>query len=140
MMALQQNFINPFQMKQLLSFQMFTTPGESMSVTSGTTSWVLLLEQESYRSSKKKVIKKILETTDPYTTILKNRLQKTFRYYNRLTPVRSYKKQNNFNVHTLSTICDIIDESNKLNKNLSVISIELILSFLLCISSDMETN
>ena len=43
-------------------------------------------------------------------------------------------------LYTLSTICVIIDESNKLNKNLSVISLELILSFLLCISSDMETN
>ena len=46
----------------------------------------------------------------------------------------------NFTVHILSTICVIIDESNKLNKNLSVISLELILSFLLCISSDMGTN
>ena len=43
-------------------------------------------------------------------------------------------------LHTLSTICDIIDVSNKLNKNLSVIYLELILSFLLSISSDMETN
>ena len=49
-------------------------------------------------------------------------------------------KNNNFAVHTLSAICDITDESNKLNKNLSVISLELILSFLLCISSDIETN
>ena len=46
----------------------------------------------------------------------------------------------NFTVHTLSTIYDIIDESNKLNKNLSVKSLELILSFLLCISSNMVTN
>ena len=46
----------------------------------------------------------------------------------------------NFTVHTLSTIYDIIDESNKLNKNLSVKSLELILSFLLSISSNMETN
>ena len=37
-------------------------------------------------------------------------------------------------------ICDITDESNKQNKNLSVISLELILSSLLCVSSDMETN
>ena len=43
-------------------------------------------------------------------------------------------------LYTPSTICVIIDESNKLNKSLSVISLELILSFLLCISSDMETN
>ena len=32
----------------------------------------------------------------------------------------------------------MIDELNKLNKNLSIISLELILSFLLCF--DMETN
>ena len=46
----------------------------------------------------------------------------------------------NFTVHILSTIYVIIDESNKLNKNLSVISLELILSFLLYIGSDIETN
>ena len=34
----------------------------------------------------------------------------------------------------------MIDELNKLHKNLSIISLELILSFLLGISSDMETN
>ena len=36
----------------------------------------------------------------------------------------------------------IIDVSNKLNGNLSAISLELIeiLTFLLCVSSDMETN
>ena len=36
----------------------------------------------------------------------------------------------------------IIDVSNKLNRNLSVISLELteILTFLLCVSSNMETN
>ena len=43
-------------------------------------------------------------------------------------------------LYTISTICVIIDESNKMNKKLSVIYLELILSFLLCISSDMETN
>ena len=47
---------------------------------------------------------------------------------------------NKFTVHILSTICVITDESNKLNENLSVISLELIVSFLLCISSDFETN
>ena len=46
----------------------------------------------------------------------------------------------NFTVHILSTICVIIDESNKLNTNLSVIFSELILSFLLCTNSDIETN
>ena len=46
----------------------------------------------------------------------------------------------NFTVHILSTIYFIIDESNKLNKNLFVISLELILSFMLCICLDIETN
>ena len=46
----------------------------------------------------------------------------------------------NFTVHILCTICVITDESNKLNKTLSVISLELILSFLLCISPDIERN
>ena len=49
-------------------------------------------------------------------------------------------KNNNFAVHTLSAICDITDESNKLNKNLSVISLESILYFLFCVNSDMGTN
>ena len=42
----------------------------------------------------------------------------------------------------LSTISYIFDVSNKLNKNLSVTSLELIgiLTILLCITSDMETN
>ena len=43
----------------------------------------LLLEQESYLSLKKTAIKKILQTTDPYTVILKNRLRKNIRYNNR---------------------------------------------------------
>ena len=38
-------------------------------------------------------------------------------------------------VHTLSAICNITDELN-----LSVISLELVLYFLLCVSSDIETN
>ena len=42
--------------------------------------------------------------------------------------------------YTLSTICDKTDVSHKLNKNPSIIHLELILSFLLCISLDMETN
>ena len=42
----------------------------------------------------------------------------------------------------LSNVCYIIDLSKKPNKNLPVISLELIeiLKFLLCISSDMEIN
>ena len=43
-------------------------------------------------------------------------------------------------VHTLSTISDIVDEPNELNKNLSVVPLELILSFLKCISWSMKTN
>ena len=42
--------------------------------------------------------------------------------------------------YTLSTIWDITDVSNKLNKNPSEISLELILSFLLCIILNMEIN
>ena len=70
--------------------------------------------------------------------IIKNRMQKTL-----VTIIGEHQSEtikNRITVHTLSTICDIINESNKLNKNLSVISLELILSFLLCISSRMETN
>ena len=43
-------------------------------------------------------------------------------------------------LYTLFLLFVTIDESNKLDKNLSVISLELILSFLLCISLDMEIN
>ena len=49
-------------------------------------------------------------------------------------------------LHTLSIICDVVDVSNKLNKNLSVISSKSllewvgILSFLSCKSLDMEKN
>ena len=43
-----------------------------------------------------------------------------------------------YTLFLLFCICDITDESNKLNKNLSVISLELILSVLLCISLDMH--
>ena len=56
---------------------MFMTPKESLVPS------LLPLEQVSYRSNIKNVIKKILQTTDPYTITLKNGLQKTFRYYNR---------------------------------------------------------
>ena len=42
MIALQQNFVNTFQMNQHLSFQMFMTSGEIL------TPWVLPIEQESY--------------------------------------------------------------------------------------------
>ena len=42
MIALQQSFKNAFQMNQLLFFQMFMSPGESLTL------WMLLTEQESY--------------------------------------------------------------------------------------------
>ena len=48
--------------------------------------------------------------------------------------------KNKIILHTLSVICDITDASNKLNKSIFAISLELILSFLLCIRSDMKTN
>ena len=50
--------------------------------------------------------------------------------------------KNSILLHTLSAICYIIDVSNKLNYNLCAISLELIgiLSFLLCVSTDTETN
>ena len=59
------------------------------------------------------------------------------------TPVRNpahtlYIKD--LRVHTLAAICNITDESNKLNKNLSVISLVLILPFLLCVSLNRETS
>ena len=39
---------------------MFMAPGENLAP------WVLLLEQESYLADIKKVIEKILQTTDPF--------------------------------------------------------------------------
>ena len=45
---------------------MFMTPVESLAP------WVLFLEEESYLSYIKKMIKKMLPTTDTYSTILKN--------------------------------------------------------------------
>ena len=70
-------FYKHFSNKLAAVFLMFMTPRESLAP------WVLLLEQESCRSNIKKVIKKILQSTDPHTTIHKNQLKKTFRYYNR---------------------------------------------------------
>ena len=58
-----QYFINNFQMNQLLSFQMFMTPGERLA------QWVLPLEQKSYVPYIRKVIKDIYISTDIYTYI-----------------------------------------------------------------------
>ena len=79
MMALKQNFINALQMNQLLSFQMFMTPGESL------TPWVLLVEQESYLSYIKcdkkdianyRLISLLNLTIKFILLILKNQMQK----------------------------------------------------------------
>ena len=43
-------------------------------------------------------------------------------------------------VYTFFAICNITYESNKPHKTISVLSLDLILFFLLCVSSDMETN
>ena len=48
--------------------------------------------------------------------------------------------KNRIILHTLSTIFDVIDVSNKLDKNLFVISLGMNLTFLVRISSDMERN
>ena len=73
----------------------------------------------------KKVIEKVLKTTDSYSAILKNRQQKTLD-----TVIRENQsaaiKQNRTILYTLSAIRGIIDVSNKLNKNLSVISLNFL--------------
>ena len=56
------------------------------------------------------------------------------------TIIGEYQSEAIEKVYTESTLCDITDASNKLNKNLPLISLELVLSFLLCISLDMKTN
>ena len=48
--------------------------------------------------------------------------------------------KNRIILQTLFIICDIIDASNKLNKYLFVISLELILSFLLFIRSNDDED
>ena len=88
--ALQQNLINTFLMNQFLSFQMFMTPEESLAP------WVLLLEKESYLSYTKDVIKQILQTTDLYTAILKNRLEKRLDTIVGENQPAAIKKQDNF--------------------------------------------
>ena len=79
---------------------MFMTLEESLAP------WVLLLEQKPYMSYIKKVEKTILQTTDPYTTILKNQPQKI------LDKIIGECQS----AATVCTIRDIIDLSSKLNK------------------------
>ena len=69
--------------------------------------------------------------------ILKSRIQKPLDSITGEHQSEAIKKR--IILHTLS-ICDIIDVSKSLNKNLSVISLAVSLSFLFCISSDMLTN
>ena len=76
-------------------------------------------------------MKKILQTVDPFhfytytikfiLLILKNQMQKKLDLVTTIG-ARQSEAIKNFTLHILSTICFIIDESNKLNKNLSVMS------------------
>ena len=86
----------------------------------------MVLEQESYVPSMKKVIKKILQTTA--LLISKRILQnlhcnpqeshvKNLRCNNRWKQISCYQKRTI--LHTLSTICGITNMSNILNKQLS---------------------
>ena len=62
-----------------------------------------------------------------YTTILKNRMQATLDDIIGSNQTAAIK--NRTILHTLSTIRDTIDISNKLNKNLSVISLDFLKAF-----------
>ena len=72
-------------------------------------------------------MKKILQTTDLYAKILKNWLQKTLDTV--IGGNQSAAIKNRAIFYTLSTFCDIIDVSNKLDKNLSVISLYFLKAF-----------
>ena len=62
-----------------------------------------------------------------YTTILKNRMQQTLN--NIIGENQTAAIKNRTILHTLSTIRDVIDISNRLNKNLSVISLDFLKAF-----------
>ena len=62
-----------------------------------------------------------------YTTILKNRMQQTLDKI--IGENQTAAIQNSTILHTLSTIRDTIDVSNKLNKKLSVISLDFLKAF-----------
>ena len=62
-----------------------------------------------------------------FTTILKNRMQITI--YNIIGENQTAVIKNRTILHTLSTIRDIVDVSNKLNNNLSVISLDFLKAF-----------
>ena len=71
-------------------------------------------------------------------------MQKTSAIF--ITEKQSAAVKNKTILHTLSIICDVVDDSNKLNKNLSVISCKPlvdwigILPFLFCKKLDIEKN
>ena len=96
--------------------------------------WVLLLEQESYLSLShiKKVMKRILQTAEPYTIILKDELQITLDIIMGENQSATIKEIEQWDIF-FSTIRDIIFVSKP--------SVELIgiFSFLLCKSSNTET-
>ena len=96
---------------------MFMTPGESL------VPWVLLLE----------IIKMMINIQ----MIINNQIIKIS---DTTTGENQSEDINNRIILQFSTICDIIDVSSELNKNVSIISLKLILSFLPCISLDVEKN
>ena len=112
MMALKQNFINTLQINYLLFFQMFMSPRKRL------TPWMLPIQQESYL---------------PY---IKGDKKDIANFTFKLKLLNSYCAI----YCAILPSCVIIVESNILNKNLSVISLELTLSFLLCIGLDIHTN
>ena len=91
------------------------------------------------------MIKKILENYRPISTwnikfillILKSLMEETLNTI--IGEHQSKAIKNRIILHSFLYLWHI-DVSNKMNKKLSVISLELILSFLLCMSLDMETN
>ena len=71
-------------------------------------------------------------TTDPYTTILKNQIQKATTGENQLPATKERTI-----LHTLSTICGVVDVSKKLKPFEELTGISF---FLLWKSWNMETN
>ena len=107
-----------------------------MVIGSNLTLLAFHLEQALYRLYKKD-IKKDIAKYGPiallnldfkiFTTILKNRMQKTLD--NIIGQNQRAAIRNTTIFHAPSTIRDIIDVSNKRNKNLSVISLDFLKAF-----------